>query len=83
LSIHDKVFGHVPLERPPDRGFENTIELEEGSKPVITTLYRHPKKFKDEIAKEIKELLDMGHIRPNSDPFSSSVVFVKKKDETM
>jgi hypothetical protein len=83
LSKHDRVFGEIPPGRPPDRGFEHTIELEEGAKPVITTPYRHPKKFKDEIEKEIKELLEMGHIRPSSSPFASSVVLVKKKDGTM
>ena len=83
LGKHDKVFGEIPPGRPPDRGFEHTIELEEGAKPVITTPYRHPKKFKDEIEKAIKELLDMGHIRPSSSPFASSVVLVKKKDGTM
>jgi hypothetical protein len=57
--------------------------LEEGAKSIITTPYRHPKRFKDEIAKAIKELLDMGHIRPSSSPFASSVVSVKKKDGTM
>jgi hypothetical protein len=31
-------------------------------KPVITTPYRHPKKFKDEIEKAIHELLEMGHM---------------------
>jgi hypothetical protein len=46
LSRHDKVFGKIPPGIPPDRGFEQTIELEEGAKPVITTPYRHPKKFK-------------------------------------
>jgi hypothetical protein len=68
---------------PPDRGFEHIIELEAGAKPIITTPYRHPKKYKDEIEKAIKELLDMGHIRPSSSPFASSVVLVKKKDGTM
>jgi hypothetical protein len=66
-----------------NRGFEHTIELEEGAKPVITTPYRHPKKFKDEIEKAIKELLEMGHIRPSSSPFASFVVLLKKKDGTM
>jgi hypothetical protein len=33
--------------------------------------------------KSIKELLDMGHSRPSSSPFSFSVVLVKKKDGTM
>jgi hypothetical protein len=77
------VFGLIPLGVPPDRGFEHIIELEAGAKPVITTPYRHPKKYKDEIEKAIKELLDMGHIRPSSSPFASSVVLVKKKDGTM
>jgi transposase InsO family protein len=80
---HSKVFGPIPPGVPPDRGFEHIIELEEGEKPVITMPYRHPKKYKDEIEKAIKELLDMGHIRPSSSPFASSVVLVKKKDGTM
>jgi hypothetical protein len=83
IDKHSKVFGPIPPGAPPDRGFEHIIELEEGAKPVITTPYRHPKKYKDEIEKAIKELLDMGHIRPSSSPFASSVVLVKKKDGTM
>jgi hypothetical protein len=83
LDRHHKVFGPIPLGVPPDRGFENIIELEEGAKLVITTPYRHPKKYKDKIEKAIKELLDMGHIRPNNIPFASSVVLVNKKDGTI
>jgi hypothetical protein len=52
-------------------------------KPIITTPYRHPKKHKDEIESAIKELLAMGHIKPSSSPFTSSIVLVKKKDGTM
>lgn len=63
--------------------FEHTTELEEGSKPVITTPYRHPKRFKEEIKKTIKESLDMGHIRPNTSPFASFMVLVKKKYGTV
>jgi len=82
LSKHDQVFGEIPPGRPPDKGFEHTIKLEEGAKIVITTPYRHPKKFKDEIKKAIKELL-MGCIGPSSSPFASSVVLVKKNDNTI
>jgi hypothetical protein len=57
--------------------------LQEGAKLVITTPCRHPEKFKDDIEKAIKELLEMGHIRPSTSPFASSVVLVKKKDGTM
>eukprot|EP00253_Pinus_taeda_P036703 PITA_36703 len=44
---------------------------------------RHPKAYKDEIVRGIKELLALGHIRPCSSPFTSSVVLVKKKDGTL
>jgi hypothetical protein len=50
---------------------------------MITPPYRHPRRFKDEIEKEIKQLLVMGHIRPSNNPFASSVVLVLKKDGTM
>jgi hypothetical protein len=80
LDKHQKVFGPIPPGVPPERGFEHIIELEVGAKPLITTPYRHPKMYKDEIEKAIKELLDMGHIIPSSSPFASSVVLVKKKD---
>jgi hypothetical protein len=63
LGRHQQVFGSIPPGRPPDRGFEHTIELEEGAKPMITPPYRHPRRFKDVIEKAIKELLAMGHIR--------------------
>jgi hypothetical protein len=83
LSQYEPVFGPIPPGRPLDRGFEHTIELEAGAIPVITMPYRHPKRFKDEIEKAIKELLAMGHIKPNTSPFASSVVLVLKKDGTL
>jgi hypothetical protein len=82
-GLHQLAFGLIPPGRPLNMGFEHTIELEEGAKPMITTPYRYPQRFKDEIKKEIKELLAMGHIRPNNSPFASSVVLVLKKDGTM
>ena len=45
--------------------------------------YRHPKRIRDEIKEAIKELLDLGLIRPSSSPFASSVVMVKNKDGTL
>jgi hypothetical protein len=83
LGRHQQVFGSIPPRRPPDREFEHTIELEEGAKHMITPPYHHPRRFKDEIEKAIKELLPMGHIIPSSSPFTSSVVLVLKKDGTM
>jgi hypothetical protein len=81
--VQFRVITPIPPGVPPDRGFEHIIELEGGEKPVITMPYRHLKKYKDEIEKAIKELFDMGHIKPSTIPFASSVVLVKKKDGTM
>lgn len=83
LSQYELVFGPIPSGRPPNMGFEHTIELEVGVTPMNTALYRYPKRFKYEIEKAIKELLAMGHIRPNTKPFASSVVLVLKKDNTL
>ena len=57
--------------------------MEEGTQAFITTPYRHPKRYEDEIEKIIKELLELGYIRPSSNPFASSVILVKKKDGTL
>ena len=50
---------------------------------MITTPHRHPKAYRDEIERAIQELLALGHIRPSTSPFASSVVLVKKKDDTL
>ena len=39
--------------------------------------------YKDEIEKTIKELMELGYIRPSSSPFVSSMLLVKKKDGTL
>ena len=83
LDQYATVFGEIPPGQPPDRGFEHTIELEQGIQAVITTPYRHPKAYRDEIERAIQELLALGHIRPSTSPFASYVVLVKKKDGTL
>jgi hypothetical protein len=67
---HHKVFSDILPGSPPNIGFEHIIELEEGVQVVITNHYRHPKVYKDEIEKTIKELLKIGHIRPSSSTFA-------------
>ena len=75
-------WGH-PTRVATGLGICHTIELEQGIKAIITTPYRHPKAYKDEIERAIHELLALGHIRPSTSPFASSVVLVKKRDNTL
>ncbi len=83
LDQYARLFGEIPPGQPPDRGFEHTIELEQGIQAVITTPYRHPKGYEEEIERAIQELLALGHIRSSTSLFASSVVLVKKKDDTL
>jgi hypothetical protein len=80
---NERVFEPFLVGIRPKKGFEHAIDIYEGLKIVITTPYSNPKRFKDKIEKAIKELLEMGHVRPSYCPFTSSVVLVKKKDGTM
>lgn len=71
LDQYSNVFGDIPKGFTPSKGFEHMLELEPWAKSVMVTPYRHLKVYKDEIEKTIKELLDMGFIRPSSIPFAS------------
>ena len=53
LQKYEKVFKDLPHGRPPDRGVEHNIVLEEGTSPIQIPHYRHPNKFIDEIDKAI------------------------------
>lgn len=71
------VFIDILFSIPLHCGFEHTIELEEGSKFVITTPHHHPKKFKD----ELKDGLGAPWQRmdwPNYCPFVLSILLVKE-----
>ena len=54
LSKYEKVFGDLPLGRPPDRGVEHKIELEIGTKPIKMNPYRYPKRIRYDIEYYIK-----------------------------
>ena len=55
LDRYTTVFGDIPPGQPPDRGLEHTIELEQGIQAVITTPYRHPKAYRDEIGTHLTQ----------------------------
>ncbi|CAO2192037.1 unnamed protein product [Urochloa humidicola] len=65
---------------PPARFCDHTINLVPGAKPVYIRPYRYPPALKDEIEKQIQEMLDKGLIQPSSSPFSSPLLLVRKKD---
>ncbi len=68
---------------PPDRDIEFLIELLPGTGPILKRPYRMPANDREEIKKQIKELLEKGYIRPSSSPWGAPVLLVEKKDGSL
>ena len=66
MQKYEKVFRDLPHGRPPNRGVEHNIVLDEGYSPIQILLHRNLNKFKYDIDSSIQELLDLGLIRPIS-----------------
>ena len=58
---------------------EHSITLKPGEAPVNVRPYRYPYHQKNEIERQVKELLENGWIRHSQSEYSSPVILVKKK----
>lgn len=77
LDRFDEVFqGKTGL--PPGRGREHLIVIQEGQGPVNVRPYRYPHHQKNEIEKQVREMLAAGIIRQSTSAYSSLVILVKK-----
>jgi hypothetical protein len=71
-----------PTGLPPVRSNDHTIPLRAGSEPPRIRPYRVPHKQKEEIERQIQELLQHSVIRHSTSPYASPAILVKKKDGT-
>jgi hypothetical protein len=72
-----------PEELPgfrPERELEFTIDLKPGTEPIARTPYRMSTPELQELKMQLKELLDLGLIRPSVSPWGAPVIFIWKKD---
>jgi hypothetical protein len=77
LCRFDQVF-QEPHGLPPRRVREHAINLVEGQNSVNVRPYHYPHHHKNDIEKQVKEMLTAGIIRHNTSSFSSLVILVKK-----
>jgi len=83
LSEFPDVFPKELSGLPPKRELDLSIELKPGTKPISKTPYRMTTLELQELQVQLKELLRIGHIRPNISPWGAPVIFVEKKDGSL
>jgi hypothetical protein len=74
------VFPEELLGMPRERQLEFTIDLKPGTKPIARAPYRMSTPELQEMKVQLKELLDLGLIRPSVSPWGAPVIFIRKKD---
>lgn len=70
------------IQLPPERSQVHHIKLFPNHGTFNVRPYRYPHHQKEEIEKQVTELLQAGVIRPSMSAFSSPVILVKKKDKS-
>ncbi|XP_006584211.2 uncharacterized protein [Glycine max] len=71
-----------PTTLPPARDTDHQIHLRPDATPVNVRPYKYPYYQKREIETQVEAMLQRGIIQPSKSPFSSSVLLVKKSDNT-
>jgi hypothetical protein len=72
----------IPQGLPPSRSCDHSIPLIQGYQPVFIWPYRYAPAVKDEIERQVNEMLASGIIQHSNSPFSSPVLLVRKKDQS-
>jgi hypothetical protein len=61
---------------PPERELEFTIDLKPGTEPIARMPYRMSTPELQELRMQLKELLDLGLIRPSVSPWGAPIIFI-------
>lgn len=81
LSLHQYKYLFEPATSlPPPRACNHVIPPAPDAKPIAVRPYRYPPKMKDELEKQVADMLQQGIIQPSSSSFSSPILLVPKKD---
>ncbi|XP_075084740.1 uncharacterized protein LOC142167997 [Nicotiana tabacum] len=70
----------LPKQLPPRREVDHQIELVPGAKPLALSPYHMEPLELEELMKQLKELLEAGHIRPSKAPYGAPAKVFTKMD---
>ena len=73
----------APTGLPPHRAIDHIIHLVASTQPVNMRPCRYPYYQKAEMEKPIRDMMQQGIIKPSQSRFSSPVLLVRKKDDTL
>ncbi|KAG1037188.1 hypothetical protein G6F43_012913 [Rhizopus delemar] len=83
ISEFQDVFRNdLPPGLPPVRTVEHVIDTGD-ARPISRPPFKMSPRELDELQKQLKELMDVGLIRPSSSPWGAPVLFVRKKDGSL
>ena len=68
-----------PQSLPPPKSYDHAIPLLPGSVPINSKPYHYSPHHKNEIEKQVQQLLQAGLIAHSHSPFASPVLLVKKR----
>jgi hypothetical protein len=69
----------APSELPPHKEYDHAIPLLPDVVPVNARPYRYSPLHKDEIERQVREMLQLGLITTSTSPFASPMLLVQKK----
>jgi hypothetical protein len=77
------VFQPVPPGLPPERGSGHVIPTVPNMPPPFKRPYRMTPQEKEEVQRQVTDLLQRGLIEPSVSPYGAPVLFVQKKDGSL
>lgn len=72
-EFQDMMSPELPKRLPPKREMDHKIEMVPGATPTVAVSYRMAPPKLEELRRQLKELMDMGYIRPSKVPYGALV----------
>ena len=82
-DFKDVFANELPEGVPQDRNAFETIPIEPNSEPPFRHMYRLNPQEREEVTKQVTELLKKGLIEPSTSPYGAPILFVTKKDGSL